>query len=622
MPAEIPLTEKYERQGWPSLARPDLKPPTGWSLELATSVPRVYNHSLSPNGEQAAFLWNREGFADVYTLPVRPGVTRWPARISLDRPNKPYWQDEIPCWSPDSQDLAYTSGEAVFVAGADGKPPLKITPFSSGCSSPVWLPDGNSLIVAQEIEDFIQLWKVSRDGTSAERLTRDPGDHRDAWPSPDGKTLIYTHNPGDDFRRSDIHLLKLSTGKVIHLTGTPQQKDWHPRWSPDGAWIAFLSQRSGFNEIWLVSPQGGEPRQLTQAGLDLADPVWSPDGTRIACTVNRLGALHLALVSLADGSLTELAASPGVYSHPSWAPDGNFITVEYEQSSAPPDLYRFDLPAQTHTQLTFSNPPALQALHLLDLEPVVYPGAGGQEIHGLLYRPASSNRAAIVHPHGGPADQYTYQWDIFDQYLAAKGYTILAPNYRGSTGYGVPFEHANYGDWGGGDAQDCLNAATFLANIPGIDPARVGIMGASAGGYLVACCLSRDPEYRLACGVCKFGDASMYSSWALCERGTREYTEMMLGHPARYRKVYQDASPILQVDQVRSPVLVLHGLLDDIVPPETGAEWVEALRKAGKTYEFKTYSGEGHGFLHRATQLDVYRRTERFLDWYLVPDRI
>ena len=212
--------------------------------------------------------------------------------------------------------------------------------------------------------------------------------------------------------------------------------------------------------------------------------------------------------------------------------------------------------------------------------------------------------------------------DIFDQYLAAKGYTILAPNYRGSTGYGVAFEHANYGDWGGKDAVDCLNAAAYLAQLPGIEPARIGIMGASAGGYLVACCLSRDPQYRLACGVCKFGDARLYSSWALCERDTRQYTEMMLGHPSRYPQVYQDGSPIYQVDQVRSPVLILHGLEDDIVPPETGEEWVEALRKAGKTFEYKTYAGEGHGFLQRAVIRDGYARTERFLDWHLLPDPI
>ncbi len=624
MPAEIPLTEKYERQGWPSLPRPDLKSPPGWSLELISSVARIYHSSLAPNGEHIAFLWNREGCADVYVLDLLPGKTGWPTRISLDRPNVTYWRDEIPQWSPDSQNIAYTSGDSVMVAPLDGSLPARITKNIPGCSSPVWLPDGNSLIVSQEIADSMQLCKVSRDGTAAQRLTHDPGDHLDARPSPDGKFLAYTHKPVDDLRRADLRLLDLASGQIVPLTGAPRYKDWNPRWSPDGKQVAFLSQRSGFNELWLIPVEGGavrgEPRQLTHTSLEIADPTWSLDGSRLACTVNHLGARRLAVVSLVDGTLSELSSLPGVYSLPDWSPDGSFLTVEFESPTAPPDLYRIDLETQARTQLTFSNPPALQALSLLELESVTYPGAGGLEIHGLLYRPPKSNRAAIVHPHGGPADQYTYEWDIFDQYLAAKGYTILAPNYRGSTGYGVAFEQANYADWGGSDTIDCLNAATFLKDLPGIDPSRIGMLGASYGAYMVACGLSRDPDYRLACGISKFGDASLISSWALAERSTRQYTEMMLGHPSRFRKVYQEGSPILQVDQVRSPVLVLHGMEDDIVPPEASEEWVEALRRAGKTYEYKTYAGESHGFLKRTTILDVYARCERFLDWYLIPE--
>lgn len=628
MPAEIPLTEKYERQGWPSLPRPDLKPQPGWSLELISSVARIYHPNLAPNGEHIAFLWNRKGFADVYALDLRPGKIGWPVRISLDRPNLTYWRDEIPQWSPDSQSIACTSGGSVVVAPLDGSPPTRITKSIPGCSSPVWLPDGNSLIVSQEIAESIQLWQVSRDGTVARRLTHDPGDHLEVRPSPDGQFLAYTHKPDDDFGRWELRLLELASGKIIPLTGAPQQKDWSPRWSPDGSQIAFFSQRSGFNELWLIPVRGGargaaqpgEPRQLTHTGLEIADPAWSPDGTRLACTVNHLGARRLAVVSLADGEVSELSSLPGVYSLPCWSPDGSFLTAEFESPTTPPDLYRIGLDSQRRTQLTFSNPPALQALPLLELESVVYPGAGGLEIHGLLYRPRKSNRAAIVHPHGGPNDQYTYEWDIFDQYLAAKGYTILAPNYRGSTGYGVAFEQANYADWGGSDTIDCLNAATFLHELPGIDPSRIGMMGTSYGAYMVACGLSRDPDYRLACGISKFGDASLISSWALAERSTRQYTEMMLGHPARSRKVYQEGSPILQVDQVHSPVLVLHGLLDDIVPPEAAEEWVAALRRAGKTYEYKTYAGESHGFLQRATVLDAYARSERFLDWYLLPE--
>ena len=108
---------------------------------------------------------------------------------------------------------------------------------------------------------------------------------------------------------------------------------------------------------------------------------------------------------------------------------------------------------------------------------------------------------------------------------------------------------------------------------------------------------ARDPEYLFACGVYKYGDSNLKSSWAQCERGTRLYTEMMMGHPARNRQRYLDASPIHQVEQIQRPVLLLHGLLDDVCPPASSDEWVEALRRADKAFEYQTYAGEPHGFL-------------------------
>jgi dipeptidyl aminopeptidase/acylaminoacyl peptidase len=309
----------------------------------------------------------------------------------------------------------------------------------------------------------------------------------------------------------------------------------------------------------------------------------------------------------------------GYYARPNWSPAGDFLTVEYEDPSQPADIYRVTVPGGDRTQLTFSKLPALAGQPLVTPERISYPSYDGLEIPALLYRPARPNGAAILYPHGGPTSQYAFEWDILAQYLVAKGYIYLAPNYRGGTGYGLTFEHANYNDWGGGDTQDCLHGAKYLRDLAEIDPARLAIYGGSYGGYMVACCLSRDPDYLFACGVAKYGDANVTSSWAQCNRDIRLYTEMQLGHPARNRQVYLNASPLHQVEQVQKPVLILHGLEDDVVPPQASEEWVEALRRAGKTFEYKTYAGEPHGFLKRANLHDVWSRIERFLDWYLLP---
>ena len=197
--------------------------------------------------------------------------------------------------------------------------------------------------------------------------------------------------------------------------------------------------------------------------------------------------------------------------------------------------------------------------------------------------------------------------------------SFLAINYRGSTGYGTSFEHLNQNDWGKGDTQDCIYAAKYAQTLPWIDPSLIAIFGGSYGGYMVACSLSRDPEYHFACGVCLYGDTDLFSSWALCERATRLYTEMQLGHPAAHRKEYYEGSPIYQVENIQKPLLILHGLEDDVVPPQASEEWVEALRRTDKTFEYKTYARETHGFLRRENVQDVYVEIEQFLDWYLFP---
>lgn len=616
MHPDINLTEKYERQGWPSLQRPDVKPPAGWSLPLITSVTRVRNHRLSPDGRQIAFFWDRDDRSDLFVMPAAGG---WPARLSIDRGPVAFWSDEIPQWSPDGVWLAFTATDHVHVVPVTGGLPQKLTDFTASAFDPVWLPDSRRLIVTVERNEANHLLLTDREGSWPRQLTSGPGDDSDARPSPDGRLLVYVFRPFDDLNRTDLKLVDLDSGETAGLTGAPGQKNWSPRWSPTGEAIAFLSQRTGWSEIWLTRPDGQGERQLTHLGYDVADIAWSPDGSRLACTVNRGGAFDLALVDAHNGEVTYLRAGQGVYSRPNWSPQGDFVTVEYEDSTKPPDLYRVAVPGGGTTQLTFSNPPALARNQLVVPEQVSYRSFDGLEIPTFLYRPAQPNGAAILYPHGGPTAQYMFEWDILAQYLVVKGYTYLCPNYRGGTGYGLAFEQANHFAWGSGDTQDCLYGARYLRELDWVDPARIAIYGGSYGGYMTACCLSRDPDTLFACGVSKYGDAHLVTSWAQCNRQLRLYTEAPLGHPAKHRQVYLDGSPLFQVEHVQKPVLILHGLEDDIVPPEASEEWVEALRRAGKTFEYKTYPGEPHGFLKRANLLDVWSRIERFLDWYLLP---
>jgi dipeptidyl aminopeptidase/acylaminoacyl peptidase len=613
----ISIEEKYERNGWPSLSRPDVGPPPGWNLDLWTASSHLYHHSLSPDGKQLAYYWAQDDCADLYCQDIHAG---WPRRLTFNRPPQPDFWDDVPRWSPDGVWLAYTHEDHVYVLPARGGVPSRITAFAAKASAPAWLPDSQRLVVSLNNDERSCLAMVDRMGRSLQQLTHAAGDDSDPRPSPDGTKLAYVFASDADLERLDLCLLDLASGQNTCLAGAPGQKNWNPRWSPDGAWIAFLSQRSRFNEVWLLGLNGEGLHRLIDFGCDVGWLAWSPDGKRLACTLNRGGAFELAIVEVELGRFTTLAGGLGVYNRPQWSPGGDFLTMEYESPLSPPEIYRLELPGGKCTPLTGATPPALTRLEHVLPEPVSYPSNDGLSIPALLYRPRQSNGAAIVYAHGGPSAQYIYEWDVDAQYFCAKGYTYLAPNYRGSTGFGVDFEHANYGQWGLGDVQDCLQAADFLIARSGIQAGRVAILGGSYGGFLTISCLAGDPQFRYACGVTRYGDADLASSWAQCDRSTRRYTEMQIGTPATQPAVYREGSPIPKVENIRKPLLILHGLKDTVVPPQASEELVEALRQAGKTFEYKTYSGEGHGFLRKAALSDASMRIERFLDWYLMPN--
>ena len=621
MEKQIKISEKYERNGWPSLSRPDIKPPEGWNLSLITSLERIRSHQLTPDGTALSFIKDTASLSDVYLLPLNGS---WPSRISTNRDMVAYWDDEIPQWSPDSKWLAFTLDGHVHIVPSDGGLPKKITDFANGAFAPRWMPDSAHLIVGVTRHDADQLVLTDRAGAWPRALTDSAdGDHWDARPSPDGKSIAFLFRPFDDLNRLDICLINLESGQTHTLYGKPKVRTHSPRWSPDGKWIAFICQEAGHDDLWMVRPDGEGLHQVTKLGYDIAQYAFSPNGAWIVLTVIRQGSFDLgiwefsSIAEQAGGSLSDIRVGMGVYSNPNWSPDGKSITFEYESPILPPDIYKIDVDSKVVTQLTFSQSPAMAKNKLVMPEFISYKSFDGLEIPAFLFKPEKPNGAAVLYPHGGPSSLYTAEWDVLAQYLIAKGYTYIAPNYRGSTGYGVDFEHLNYDNWGIGDTKDCLYGAKYLCTLPGIDPARIAIMGGSYGGYMTACSLSRDPEYLFACGIAKYGDSNLYTSWAQCNRHLRLYTEIFLGHPAKKYEAYIKGSPIRDVDNVKKPVLVLHGLLDDVVPPEASEEWVEALKAHGKTFEYKTYSDEPHGFLRRKNQLDAYARIERFLDWYL-----
>ena len=611
----------------PSKPRPDRRrkasPP--WSLDLLAYDGRIRHHALSPDGRRVAFIWDRDAQSDMWLLPIEGG---WPARLTHNRPAQTYWSDAAPVWDRASRRLLVEIEGEIWAVDASSGALRALTDYGLGAEWPFFSADGQRVFFTAEQEERDNLASLDYEalpGSWPSPVTRLGGDVGEPALSPDGARIAFTFHPREDLDRSEICLVAATGGAIRRLTGNPRVSDYKPRWSPDGSALAFLSDRSGWAELYRIEISGGQAAPLTHMEADVTDFAWSPDGERIVLVVNREGNARLHLIDPAGGDHGVLRDGGGWHARPQWAPGGGWMTVEFECPTSPPDIYRLELEGDRlarEVRLTDSRTPALEAAGLVTPQAVRYPSSDGTVITGFLYRPtrasAANPRPAIVYPHGGPADSWALIWSLKLQWLVAKGYAVLAPDFRGSTGHGQAFQRALYGAWGKVDTEDVLAAADYLASLEWVNASRMGIFGTSYGAYLAVLALARDPQHRFQCGAAVYGDSDLRRSWATGDRGGREDLERQMGHPAHNEDAYRAGSPILDVAQIDRPLLICHGQEDHRVHPDQSEELVEELQRHDKTFEYFTYAGEGHGILHPDNIRHFYGRLERFLDWYLM----
>jgi len=611
--------KKQASNGWPAQSRPDRKLPEPWTDELLVGVNLIHHHSPSPDGKQIAFVWQREGNSDIYI--IKRDIPGWPLRLTFDRPEQTVWTDAKPNWSPDGKWLAYVAKDDIWVVPSAGGKARRITDFELGDSSPIFGPDKKKIYFLSERKDFYNLCWTTLEGEWPTALTRFEADVSDPRPAPDGSSVVFVYHPQVDLLRSEICVVSTINGEVKHMTGLDKVMDTQPRWSPDGKQITFISNRDGWRNLYLLDPINGKTDQLTSEKKDVLSYAWNPTGEQLALVLNHQSTGDLYTLELSSRHLSAIHIADGWHNLPVWSPDGDSITFEYESPTQPPEIFQIDVKSKTTTQLTHSKPPILTTAALVSPEFIEY-SSEGHTIPGFIYRPKNASPEqpcpAIVYPHGGPTDEHARYWEMLPQWLAAKGYAVLAPNYRGSTGNGLAHQHALHDNWGVVDTQDMLSAADYLAGLAWVDGQRLGIYGASYGSYLAVLALARDPKYRFKCGVAKFGDCDILSSWAQGDRPGREDLERQMGHPTTNRAGYNAGSPIYEVANIQSPLLIFHGEKDIRVHPKQSEQLVEELTRAGKTFEYIVYEDEGHGFLQKGNVLHFYQTMERFLDYYLL----
>src|SRR5262245_25620903 len=450
-----------------------------------------------------------------------------------------------------------------------------------------------------------------------------------------------------DFKRRTISLVDTAGGAAKTLNEDVEEKFWsitgdagaNGQPSPDGKWIAFVSARDGWDHVYVVATGGGPAIQITKGKFEAWRPQWSPDGTRLAFDANaenNYGNRQLYVATIngdpAHATVTPVTSGRGTNIAPIWSPDSTRLVYQHTDARNSADLYVVNAKSgATPVRLTDSMPASIDRSALVEPEMVHYAGPDGQQVPAWLFVPKNLDRTkkhpAVVWIHGDGVNQNYDGWHVqrnyavyysFHQYLLQKGYVVIAPDYRGSIGYGKAWREAVHMDVGGKDAKDAWMAANYLKTLTYVDSDRLGVWGLSYGGFFTLIAATDQPTlYRAAVDVAGVADYAMYYE----DPFHGGWTASRIGTPEEHPQVYAQASPLSHVDRLERPLLVLHGTSDVNVPYLHSVRLIDELLKKGKgdLVSFMTYPGEFHYFTREHVLRDAWHRVDDFFEKHLKP---
>jgi dipeptidyl aminopeptidase/acylaminoacyl peptidase len=304
---------------------------------------------------------------------------------------------------------------------------------------------------------------------------------------------------------------------------------------------------------------------------------------------------------------------------------GAQLLFAHEGAGEPADLWVYDFATQKSHQVTHSLVGGLRSEDMVQPFLVHYPSKDGKwQISAFAYVPYNAERngknAAVVFIHGGPNDQVQNSFNRRAQYLANQGFFVILPNYRGSSGYGKEFEDANRYDMGGGDLEDVLSAADWIARTGYVDPKKIAVMGGSYGGYLTLMAAAKAPD-RWAAAAPFVPFVNWFTVLERTAPNIREHFIAAMGDPMKDKERLHERSPIYFVDQIKAPVLLLAGGNDPRCPPTEAEQIAAAIKKNKGVVDLKIYENEGHGFSRVEDQIDALTRIGEFLKKYDPPEK-
>ena len=589
----------------------------------------VSNASWSPNGKEFLFTTDMSGRSNLWKVSAAGG---WPVQLiqSDERQTQGTWSPDGQ-WIVFQQDLGGNELWDIFAVPSEGGEIVNLTNTPDiREESPRWSPDGKTISVNYKPKDgtvydlALLEWATHKVSKVTHEASPDHSWNSVAW-SPDGKTL-YANRFEISFTDADVYAVDVRSGKTTNLTAHQGKVlNFASSLSPDGKTLLITSDRKGgYQNVALLDIPTSKVTWVTDTKWEANSGDFSPTGKSFTYTLNADGLPDVYLVDASSMRAEKLPLGAGVNAlaaYPnSFSPSGDRLLLSHESSVQPGDFWIYDIASRSTQRLSRSAVASLGSAPMPDSQIVHYKTFDGKTISALMWVPFNLNRdgsnPALVLPHGGPTGQVQDYWSPRVAALVSRGYICIAPNVRGSTGYGIDFQRANYQDLGGGDLQDEVYATKFLQATGYVAPRKIGITGGSYGGFMTLMAIGKTPDAWTA-AVELFGIIDWMSMLQHSDPQLQQYEKSLLGDPVKDKKAYDAASPITYIHHVMVPLLVLQGDNDPRVPKEEATQVVELLKRDGKTVDAHYYPNEGHGFEKRENQIDAIRRTVDWFDRYL-----
>ena len=538
----------------------------------------------------------------------------------------------------------FAANGRLYKQGLAGGIAQVITPKFGDYASPAVSPDGNWVAVVHSYENVDGLMLVDSAGNQFPRKLAYGTDFvmQPTW-HPNGSHIAYVvwNHPQMPWNGTELRLIQLAsdgsgipyTEHIVSLAGDPNTAIFQPQFSPDGRYLSYISDATGWGQLYIYDLEQETHTQLTDTEAEHGLPAWvqglrmydwTRDSLQIYYLENRKAFTRLMCYDM-QTSTSEAVDGLESYTHlqqVTVSPNAQSITVIASSSLIPPRIVSLH---QHHGEVVHrrSQTENLQADQLSTGEAIIWQGDDGQDVHGLYYPPVMQDDMPegvpplLVYVHGGPTSQRTAGYYGEVQFFTTRGYAVLQVNHRGSTGYGKAYMDMHKGNWGIYDVTDSVAGVKHLVKQGLVDGEKVVIMGGSAGGFTVLQSMIEYPHFYKA-AICSYGVSNQFGLAMDTHKFEARYTDWLLGALPEASAIYRERSPIFHAQKIVDPMIVFQGTDDPVVPQNQSDDIVASLKQRGIPHEYHLFEGEGHGWRKPETIEVFYNKIERFLLQYVI----